>query len=99
TDPNTEKPDLLIDLNPVYGKTAPKMLAVYGCAPHPQFAKNGYVYFTVVPDASKEEPQGTRVSRFTAGGDPPVCDPKSEQVVIEWRSGGHNGGCLQFGPD
>jgi putative heme-binding domain-containing protein len=99
TDASVEKPDLLIDLNPVYGKTAPKSLAVYGCAPHPLFAKNGYVFLTVVPDATKEEPKGTRVARFTAKGDPPVCDPKSEQVVIEWPSGGHNGGCLQFGPD
>src|SRR5204862_5661178 len=26
TDPNVEKPDLLIDFNPIYGKTAPKTL-------------------------------------------------------------------------
>src|SRR6185369_5426645 len=83
TDPNVEKPDLLIDFNPIYGKTAPKSMAVYGCAPHPNFAKNGYVYFTVVPDPSKEEPKGTRVSRFTASGNPPVCDPKSELVLIQ----------------
>jgi putative heme-binding domain-containing protein len=99
TDPGVEKPDLLIDFNPIYGKTAPKTLAVYGCAPHPQFVKNGYVYFSIVADATKEEPKGTRVSRFTAKGDPPVCDPKSELVIIQWPSGGHNGGCLQFGPD
>src|SRR5262249_12093442 len=49
TDPSVEKPDLLIDFNPVFGKTAPKSMAVYGCAPHPQFAKkNGYVYFTII---------------------------------------------------
>jgi uncharacterized repeat protein (TIGR03806 family) len=26
-------------------------------------------------------------------------DPKSERVILEWPSGGHNGGCLRFGPD
>ena len=30
---------------------------------------------------------------------PPTFDPKSEKVLIQWYSGGHNGGCLKFGPD
>jgi uncharacterized repeat protein (TIGR03806 family) len=99
-DPQTSQADLLLDLNQVLGRTAPKTLAAYGFAPHPQFAKNGFVYVTYVIDLEKELPNGTRVSRFRVlPGDPPRCDPKSEQIVIEWPCGGHNGGCLKFGPD
>ncbi len=31
--------------------------------------------------------------------DPPQADLKSEQVILTWPSGGHNGGCIRFGPD
>src|SRR5262249_22278511 len=42
----------------------------------------------------------TRISRFTIDRQPPhACDPKSEKVIIEWPSNGHNGGDLAFGPD
>lgn len=88
-DAKTDKTDLLIDLKKV----------VYGLALHPKFDKNGYVYVTYIVDASKETSKGTRVSRFTAKGSPPVADLKSEKVIIEWPNGGHNGGCLRFGPD
>jgi uncharacterized repeat protein (TIGR03806 family) len=100
TDPQTDKADLLLDLNQVLGRTTPKTVAAYGFALHPQFARNGYVYVTYVIDLEKELPTGTRVSRFRVmPGDPPRCDPQSEQILIEWPCGGHNGGCLQFGPD
>ena len=91
-DRETEETDVLLDL----GKT------IYGFAFHPQFQDNGYVYVTYVLDPAKEEPKGTRVSRFTVdnpAADPPRCDPDSELLIIEWPSGGHNGGCLRFGPD
>jgi uncharacterized repeat protein (TIGR03806 family) len=92
--------DLLLDYNQVLGRTGAKTLAVYGFAAHPQFAKNGYVYVTCAIDLEKELPKGTRVSRFKVTSmDPPSCDPKSEQILIEWPCGGHNGGCLKFGPD
>ena len=31
--------------------------------------------------------------------DSPTIDPKTETTVIRWLAGGHNGGCLEFGPD
>src|SRR5581483_5797750 len=37
--------------------------------------------------------------RFQAKGNPPRADLASEKVIIEWPSGGHNAGCLKFGPD
>jgi uncharacterized repeat protein (TIGR03806 family) len=88
-DPKTEKADLLIDL-----KTT-----IYSLAFHPQFVKNGYVYVTSIVDPDKETPTGTKVVRFQAKGDPPQCDPATRTVVYEWPSGGHNAGCLRFGPD
>ena len=70
----------------------------YGLAFHPQFAENGYCYLAYVLAAGL--PDGTRVSRFKMSNtDPPVLDPASEQIIITWMSGGHNGCALQFGSD
>ena len=89
-EPNVKKADVFLDLGRV----------LYGVAFHPRFAENGYVYVTYVLDAKNPGPRGTRVSRVVATrDDPPRCDPKSEKILIEWLSGGHNGGCLKFGPD
>lgn len=84
--------DVVLDL----GRDKP----IYGLALHPQFASNGYFYITYLVDPATETPRGTRVSRFQVRGDDRLkADPDSEQVVFEWPSGGHNGGCLTFGPD
>lgn len=91
-DAASDKADVFLDLGKV----------IYGFAFHPQFEKNGYVYVTYVLDPMAEEPDGTRLVRFTAtrqANSPPRCDPASEQLILEWPSGGHNGGCLRFGPD
>lgn len=81
---------LLIDL----GKT------VYGVVMHPKFATNGYFYVTYLVDPDKEQPEGSRLARFKVKQtDPPEADPKSETVILTWPSGGHNGGCIRFGPD
>jgi uncharacterized repeat protein (TIGR03806 family) len=89
-DPAAEKAELFLDLGKV----------VYGIAFHPKFAENGYVYVTYLVDPKQERPDGTRVSRFQARRDSPLrCDADSEQLLLTWPSGGHNGGCLKFGPD
>jgi uncharacterized repeat protein (TIGR03806 family) len=88
-DPKTESADLLIDV-----KTT-----IYALAFHPQFAKNGYVYVTTIAHPDKDEEDGTRVMRYEAKGDPPRCDPATGKVILTWPSGGHNAGCLKFGPD
>jgi uncharacterized repeat protein (TIGR03806 family) len=89
-DPKATDAKLLIDLK----KT------VYAFALHPKFPKTPYVYVTYVLDPDKPEPKGTRVSRFTVREDDPyTAQPASEEILLEWPSGGHNGGCLKFGPD
>jgi putative heme-binding domain-containing protein len=72
--------------------------ALYGLAFHPRFAENRQVF--VCYTLPGDRPDGTRVSRFTATTvDPLRIDPDREEVVLTFLSGGHNGGCLAFGPD
>src|SRR5262245_5111604 len=85
----TEQADLLLDL-----KTT-----IYAVAFHPQFARNGYLYVTAILNPDKETPTGTKVVRFKAAGNPPRGDPAAGEVLFEWPTGGHNAGCLKFGPD
>lgn len=70
---------------------------LYGLAFHPRFAENGYCYISYV--LKDKLPEGSRVSRFKVSGNPPQVDLASEQVLIRWYSGGHNGAHLQFGPE
>ncbi len=85
---NTETKDLLIDLK----------RTVFGVVMHPKFASNGYFYVVSVTD--QEHPEGSRLSRFQVTSRKPLSATlKSEQIILKWKSGGHNGGCLRFGPD
>jgi uncharacterized repeat protein (TIGR03806 family) len=87
--PDVEKADLLLDLP---GKV------IYALTFDPQNPR--HLYVTYLPNPGKESPTGSRVARFTLSDDePPRCDPASEKIIFEWPSGGHNGGCLKFGPD
>lgn len=71
----------------------------YGLAFHPQFATNGRFYVTYILDPAVNSPKGTRVSEFRADLTSMKAIPNSERIVIDWPSGGHNGGCLRFGLD
>ena len=89
-DPAKAEKELVLDV----GRT------VYGIALHPQFEKTGYVFISNVPNVKKDELEGSRISRYTLTDRKNLkADPKSEKVILTWRSGGHNGGCLRFGPD
>ncbi len=91
---NGETTDLVIDLK----EARPELSSIYGLTFHPDFEQNRYVYICYVTGHNQEE--GTRVSRFRMRAeDPPQIDPDSETIVITWWSGGHNGGCIKFGPD
>ncbi len=70
----------------------------YAMTFHPKYRANGFVYVFANGPNSKAKKKN-RILRFRAAGDPPRCDPKSQQLVIEWESNGHNGGDLVFGLD
>ena len=81
-----------------------KFDSLYALAFHPKFAQNRFCY--VCYTINHKDPKvknladGTRVSRFTVSdAEPPRLDPASEEIVITWEQGGHNGCELQFGPD
>ena len=85
---DTRTKDLLIDLK----------RTVYGVVMHPEFSQNGYFYVSSVTEP--DHPEGSRLSRFRVTSRTPLtASPESEQVILKWPSGGHNGGCLRFGPD
>ncbi len=72
---------------------------LYGLAFHPRFAENRTVFISYVLKEN-QQPDGSRVSRFQCtASDPPRLIPESEEVVLTWVGGGHNGANLQFGPD
>ncbi len=109
-DPECRKADLFLDTQALVRRLNEQQAdpvrfnAVYGLTFHPQFERNRYCYVCYVvshADGKKgQHPDGTRVSRLRVSEtDPPVCDIESEQLIITWLQGGHNGGCLKFGPD
>src|SRR5262245_35258584 len=73
---------------------------VYGFALPRNAAESGNLFVMSINDPTKDEPNGSRISRYKLKQkDPPVADPASEKVILTWPSGGHNGGCMRFGPD
>jgi uncharacterized repeat protein (TIGR03806 family) len=70
----------------------------YGIAFHPGYAKNRQL-FAMTVDSGETTDDGSRVSRFTAGKSGLTAKVSTEEVLLNWPSGGHNGGCLRFGPD
>lgn len=104
------KPDVFLDLRKDFAKLVPRADAkgigeLYGLAFHPEFEKNRtcFVCYTLAPKGQVKDGRfenGTRVSRFkVTDTDPPRIDPASEEVVLTFVGGGHNGGDLHFGPD
>ena len=72
--------------------------SAYSFTFHPKFSENHFVFVCYVEPGGRTN--GSHISRFTLQpGTPPVIDPKSELVIIQWLSGGHNGCKVAFGND
>ena len=70
----------------------------FGLAFHPDFAANREIYICYKRGGDIEH--GTVVSRFRlTKNEPWRVEPDSEEILYSWRAGGHNGGCVKFGPD
>lgn len=102
-DPFLDVAQLVDQLN----KTAKQplaLVALYGLTFDPQFVENRYCYVCYVvrnrDGSGGQIPDGTRVTRLKVNrANPPACEIESEQLIISWLQGGHNGGCLKFGKD
>ncbi|MGE3806197.1 MAG: sorbosone dehydrogenase family protein, partial [Gemmataceae bacterium] len=77
--------------------------ALYGLAFHPRFAENRQCFIAYTIRSRKNGMQladGSRIARFTVlKTDPPRVDPASEEILLTFLGGGHNGCDLHFGPD
>jgi putative heme-binding domain-containing protein len=107
-DPAVEKPDLFIDLaKEIRGwEKIDRCRGVgqsFAIVFDPGFEKNRLCYVMYVlasKDRKRQLEQGSRVSRFrVTETDPPRIDPASEEVILSWLAGGHNGCDLHFGND
>ncbi|HEY2584541.1 MAG TPA: PQQ-dependent sugar dehydrogenase [Tepidisphaeraceae bacterium] len=113
-DEGCEKADLFADLPKAAQGISKVPFAkgvsnLYGFAFHPRFQQNRYVYVCYTLDIAPpgghapmtpRDQEGTRVSRFeVTRDDPPRIVPASETVLLTWFAGGHNGGCVKFGPE
>jgi putative heme-binding domain-containing protein len=93
-DPTAAKADLVADLK----TSRPALDHVYGIAFHPNFVANQQVFITYT--VGNKLPDGTRLSRFKVTGQTPLqIDPESEEIILTWLSGGHNGAAITFGAD
>ncbi|HUY31949.1 MAG TPA: PQQ-dependent sugar dehydrogenase [Pirellulales bacterium] len=90
--------DLVVDLQEgLSNDVADRGVSLFDAEFHPRFEENRQVFLCYVHPGEGGQ---TRVSRWTLdGASPPRAVAGSEQVIITWPSGGHNGGCLEFGKD
>jgi putative heme-binding domain-containing protein len=108
---SADAPDLMMDVSKVPNiDKIPEIQGIdlYGLAFHPDFQKNHYCYvcyalsfpYKPIPQSVAQNENGSRLSRFRVSDtDPPTVDPKTEEIIFQWQGGGHNGGCVKFGPD
>lgn len=90
----SEKADLALDLKALH----PQVDHGYGVAFHPKFKDNKQVFITYTNGDKLDD--GSRLSRFIVKQETPlVIDPASEEILLTWRSGGHNGAAITFGND
>ena len=89
---------LVADLKELLPEAVPNgSVSLWDIELDPDFDHCQYIYVCYVHPG---EGRHTRVSRLTLDGKKPLgLVPDSERVLIRWPAGGHNAGCLEFGPD
>tara|TARA_R110002096_G_scaffold159011_12_gene324678 strand:+ start:5660 stop:7936 length:2277 start_codon:yes stop_codon:yes gene_type:complete len=92
-DEKTPQPRLFADLM----SDLPEFESIFGMAFHPRFEENHEVYLFYRISSKLDD--GTRISRFSVQPNDLKLAPDSEEILLTWLSGGHNGGHLGFGPD
>lgn len=91
-DASCERAELVFDFNPMIDK----FRRAYGFALHPEFATNRQLFVAYAGDPVAR-PDGTRLSRFIVSREEPLrIDAASEEVLMTWPSGGHNGCAIRF---
>ncbi len=91
-DPDCTQADLAIDLVPRIDSFS----RAYGIGVHPNFDANRTIFVCYAGDPVAR-PDGTRLSRFRMTTEsPPRIDPDSEEILLTWASGGHNGCAIRF---
>ena len=91
-DPACAASELVIDLKPLIED----FRRAYGFALHPEFESNRQLFIAYAGDPVAT-PEGSRLSRFTVSQDEPLrIDVASEEILLTWPSGGHNGCAIRF---
>ena len=76
-----------------------KVTRAFGFGIHPDFDNNREI-FVVYIDNAIDGPDKTKLTRWKVREtDPPTVDPDSEEVLLRWASGGHNGCAIRFDHD
>ena len=71
----------------------------YSVAFHPDFATNGWMYVGSTGRRKDDEPEKSRVVRYTLSREAPFAPTGDELTIIDWPSAGHNGAAVTFGLD
>jgi uncharacterized repeat protein (TIGR03806 family) len=89
--PDADRAELVLDIK----------RELYAFSFHPNYEKNGFIFvFSPTPPPGTPGAPLSRGSRYqTTLEHPRKVLPGSERVIIEWTSGGHNGGEAIIGPD
>ncbi len=91
---DSEPANEIIDLK----KGRPDFDNAFGVVLHPRYRENREIFICYALTPGRKN--GTKLSRFKLSSlDPMKVDPHSEEVLLTWLSGEHNGANLQFGPD
>lgn len=88
-----ERAELCVDFKTLI----PNLRNTLGLAFHPKFEENRQCYLFYNTNASSGAME-SRISVYRLDESLTI-DPASEEVIITFGSGGHNGGDVQFGPD